>query len=233
MKKSLSNQNNMTLDEQMILSHLRLVKSIAYKLCRNFGCSDLYEDMVSEGSSALMDAVRNFKPEMGVTLACYAYPWIHKAMLKYIKKEKRQGIHVSRTFLALVQDVKKVLKVLDHKRETASLQTIAAMADSTVEETEKALHFLALSFCDVDSIHPSDEEKISLKKQPESGQNPLSLDFGMLEEKVQKLRPEWRIMIMKHYIESKSFTQIAVEMNQKIATIKVWHKRALASLRKL
>lgn len=233
MKKSLSNQNSRVYNEkwEMILAHLGLAKSIARKFCRYYDCMDIYDDSVSEAYKALIDAVRNFKAENGTTLACYAYPWIQKAILKYIKKEKRHGIHVSRSFLLLVSKASVLVERLFEQRQTLSLHAIADYLGASLEEAEKALSFLALSFTDVDTIHPSQEESLSLKKQQNTPQDSLCQNFGILDDKIQELRPEWRTMMIKRYIESKSFTQIAAEMNQKNTTIKVWHKRALDSLR--
>lgn len=231
MKKdlSVSTQNNKKYD--IVLSHLGLVKSIARNLCNGYGCLDIYEDTVSEGYKALIDAVLNFDSEKGVTLACYAYPWIKKAILKYIKKEKRHGIQVSRTFIVLVKKVKEAVETLSSQKQSFSFQTIANKVNTSLEDVEKAIHFLALSFSDIDAINPLQEENLSLKKQSYNDQTFLYQDFGLLEEKVQQLRPEWCIVIRKHYIESKTFNQIAIEMNQKHSTVKVWHKRAIETLR--
>ena len=67
--------------ERLVIAHLGLVKSIAKRICQAIDRYDLFEDLVQEGTVALIEAVNRFDPDRGVRLATYAYPRIKGAML--------------------------------------------------------------------------------------------------------------------------------------------------------
>lgn len=73
----------------LILAHMPLVCSIARRICRVYGCWELYPDLVQEGAIALIRAVDKFDYRRGVRLATFAYPRIEGAMLRFLGKERR------------------------------------------------------------------------------------------------------------------------------------------------
>jgi RNA polymerase sigma-32 factor len=71
---------------KLILSHLRMVVSIA----RGFaGYGLLQEDLIQEGNVGLMKAVRKFDPDRGVRLASYAVHWIRSEIQEFILRNWR------------------------------------------------------------------------------------------------------------------------------------------------
>ena len=71
---------------QMVLSHLRLVVSIA----RNYlGYGLPHADLIQEGSIGLMKAVKRFDPDRGVRLASLAIHWIKAEIHEYILRNWR------------------------------------------------------------------------------------------------------------------------------------------------
>lgn len=69
--------------EKLILSHLKLVTSIAYRM-RSYGI--VLMDLVGEGTIGLMHAVRKFDPSHGKRFSAYAGLWIKAFMQEYIIK---------------------------------------------------------------------------------------------------------------------------------------------------
>jgi len=67
--------------QKLITSHLRLVAKIAMGY-RGYGLP--VNEMVSEGSIGLMQAVKKFEPEKGFRLATYAMWWIRASIQEYI-----------------------------------------------------------------------------------------------------------------------------------------------------
>ena len=67
--------------QKLITSHLRLVAKIAMGY-RGYGLP--VNEMVSEGSIGLMQAVKKFEPEKGFRLATYAMWWIKASIQEYI-----------------------------------------------------------------------------------------------------------------------------------------------------
>jgi len=82
----LRDENDLTAARDLILSHLRLVVSIA----RGYGGYGLsQEDLIQEGNIGLMKAVKRFDPGMGVRLVSFAVHWIRAEMHEFILRNWR------------------------------------------------------------------------------------------------------------------------------------------------
>jgi len=84
--KNLKEKNDLNAAQQLVLSHLRLVVSIA----RGYlGYGLPHADLIQEGNIGLMKAVKRFDPDQGVRLVSYAMHWIKAEMHEYILKNWR------------------------------------------------------------------------------------------------------------------------------------------------
>ena len=84
--RRLKEQNDLTAARDLVLSHLRLVASVA----RNYmGYGLPQADLVQEGNVGLMKAVKRFDPERGVRLASFAIHWIKAEIHEYILRNWR------------------------------------------------------------------------------------------------------------------------------------------------
>ena len=80
------NTGNIDSARRLVLSHLRLVVSIA----RGYlGYGLPHADLIQEGNIGLMKAVKRFDPDQGVRLVSYAMHWIKAEMHEYILKNWR------------------------------------------------------------------------------------------------------------------------------------------------
>jgi len=71
---------------QLVLSHLRLVVSVA----RNYlGYGLPHNDLIQEGNIGLMKAVKRYDPDRGVRLVSFAIHWIKAEIHEYILKNWR------------------------------------------------------------------------------------------------------------------------------------------------
>ena len=78
--------NDLEAARQLIVSHLRLVASIA----RGYNGYGLPQsDLIQEGNIGLMKAVKRFDPERGVRLVSFAMHWIKVEMHEYIVRNWR------------------------------------------------------------------------------------------------------------------------------------------------
>ena len=78
--------NDLAAAQGLVLSHLRLVVSIA----RGYlGYGLPHADLIQEGNIGLMKAVKRFDPDQGVRLVSYAMHWIKAEMHEYILKNWR------------------------------------------------------------------------------------------------------------------------------------------------
>src|SRR3569832_1643081 len=84
--RRLRDHNDLAAAQKLILSHLRLVVSIA----RGYlGYGLPHADLIQEGNIGLMKAVKRFDPDQGVRLVSYALHWIKAEIHEYILRNWR------------------------------------------------------------------------------------------------------------------------------------------------
>jgi RNA polymerase sigma-32 factor len=84
--RSFRDQNDLEAARQLVLSHLRLVVSLA----RGYlGYGLPHADLIQEGNIGLMKAVKRFDPDRGVRLVSFAIHWIKAEMHEYILRNWR------------------------------------------------------------------------------------------------------------------------------------------------
>lgn len=84
--RRLREDNDLAAAQKLVLSHLRLVVSIA----RGYlGYGLPHADLIQEGNIGLMKAVKRFDPDQGVRLVSYSMHWIKAEMHEYILKNWR------------------------------------------------------------------------------------------------------------------------------------------------
>jgi RNA polymerase sigma-32 factor len=84
--RNLKNNNDLESAGKLVLSHLRLVVSVARQY---LGYGLPHGDLIQEGNVGLMKAVKRFDPDQGVRLVSYALHWIKAEMHEYILKNWR------------------------------------------------------------------------------------------------------------------------------------------------
>src|SRR5215207_5491000 len=84
--RRLRGSNEIAAARDLVMSHLRLVVSVA----RNYmGYGLPQADLIQEGNIGLMKAVKRFDPERGVRLASFAIHWIKAEIHEYILRNWR------------------------------------------------------------------------------------------------------------------------------------------------
>ena len=84
--RQLRDQNDLEAAGQLVLSHLRLVVSIA----RGYlGYGLPHADLIQEGNVGLMKAVKRFDPDRGVRLVSFAVHWIRAEIHEHILRNWR------------------------------------------------------------------------------------------------------------------------------------------------
>ncbi|TFW29094.1 RNA polymerase sigma factor RpoH [Massilia horti] len=121
----LREKNDLEAAQKLVLSHLRLVVSIA----RGYlGYGLPHADLIQEGNIGLMKAVKRFDPGQGVRLVSYAMHWIKAEMHEYILKNWR---------LVKVATTKAQRKLFFNLR--SNKQGLDAMTPGQVDELAKML----------------------------------------------------------------------------------------------
>ena len=84
--RRLRDDGDVTAARQLVLSHLRMVVSIA----RGYlGYGLPYADLIQEGNVGLMKAVKRFDPERGVHLVSFAIHWIKAEIHEFVVRNWR------------------------------------------------------------------------------------------------------------------------------------------------
>ncbi len=84
--RELRDSDSVDAARRMVMSHLRLVVSIARQY---LGYGLPHADLIQEGNIGLMKAVKRFDPEQGVRLVSYAMHWIKAEIHEYVLKNWR------------------------------------------------------------------------------------------------------------------------------------------------
>ncbi|MFT0533845.1 RNA polymerase sigma factor RpoH [Castellaniella hirudinis] len=84
--RRLRDENDLSAARELILSHLRLVVSVARQY---LGYGLAHADLIQEGNIGLMKAVRRFDPERGVRLVTFAVHWIRAEIHEYVVRNWR------------------------------------------------------------------------------------------------------------------------------------------------
>jgi len=84
--RRLRDHNDLDAAGRLVMSHLRLVVSIARQY---LGYGLPHGDLIQEGNVGLMKAVKRFDPDQGVRLVSYAMHWIKAEIHEYILKNWR------------------------------------------------------------------------------------------------------------------------------------------------
>ena len=84
--KRLRDENDLDAAKHLVMSHLRLVVSVARQY---LGYGLPHADLIQEGNVGLMKAVKRFDPEQSVRLVSYAIHWIKAEIHEYILKNWR------------------------------------------------------------------------------------------------------------------------------------------------
>jgi RNA polymerase sigma-32 factor len=135
---------------KLVLSHLRLVVSIARQY---LGYGLPHGDLIQEGNVGLMKAVKRFDPDQGVRLVSYAMHWIKAEIHEYILKNWRMvkvaTTKAQRKLFFNLRSMKQRFKSedaaadLDTYRDTLNADQIGAMARELNVKPEEVIEMEA------------------------------------------------------------------------------------------
>ena len=142
--RQLRANNDVEAAGRLVLSHLRLVVSIARQY---LGYGLPHGDLIQEGNVGLMKAVKRFDPDQGVRLVSYAMHWIKAEIHEYILKNWRMvkvaTTKAQRKLFFNLRSMKQRFQAgaadNDTHRNTLSEQEIDLMADKLNVKREEVM----------------------------------------------------------------------------------------------
>jgi len=238
----LRDHNDIDAARQLVLSHLRLVVSVA----RGYlGYGLPHADLIQEGNIGLMKAVKRFDPERGVRLVSFALHWIRAEIHEHILRNWRLvkvattkaqrklffNLRSMKTGLAPLSqgDVKRIAAELKVKPEEVTEmetrlagQEVTFEADQDDEEAYAPVHYLAAD---------SDAEPAQVLEAKQSEQQ----KSAGLESALTSLDPRSRRIIEARWLREKdaaTLHDLAAEFNVSAERIRQIEVKALEKMRK-
>lgn len=149
-------QNDLEAARQLVLSHLRVVVSVA-RGYTGYGLPQA--DLIQEGNIGLMKAVKRYDPERGVRLVSFALHWIraeiHEFVIRNWRMVKIATTKSQRKLFFNLRSLKKGLEPLRPQQVSEIAQQLNVSEHDVVEmETRFAGHELSL-----DPLSGNDEEE--------------------------------------------------------------------------
>lgn len=232
--------------QELIISHLRLVVSIA----RGYlGYGLPHADLIQEGTIGLMKAVRHFDPDHGNRLAAFAQQWISAEIKDYVIKNSRL------VRLATTKNQKKLFfKLRQMKNSTAALtsdavDSIARTLDVKPEDVREMETRLGGSDMPLDHTDDTDTEGLSplqyLSRPGDQPENILALKdrehlstVGLQQALNELDERSRRVIIARHLQEdrdgnptSATLAELAAEFGVSIERVRQIEKKAIAKMR--
>lgn len=132
--RELRDTSNLTAAGHLVLSHLRLVVSIARQYT---GYGLPHGDLIQEGNVGLMKAVRRFDPERGVRLVSFAMHWIKAEIHEYVVRNWRlvkiATTKAQRKLFFNLRSMKKGSGALDDAEADAIAKTLNVKREDVLE----------------------------------------------------------------------------------------------------
>jgi RNA polymerase sigma-32 factor len=145
-------ENDLEAARELVLSHLRVVVSIA----RSYSGYGLPQaDLIQEGNIGLMKAVKRFEPSRGVRLFSFAIHWIKAEIHEYILRNWRlvriATTKAQRKLFFNLRGMKKSLNSLSYKEAAAIATDLNVKPEEVLEmEVRMSGHDMALVADDQD-----------------------------------------------------------------------------------
>lgn len=234
--------------QQLVISHLRLVTSIA-RTYLGYGLP--YADLIQEGNIGLMKAISHFDPQQGARLNTFSAYWIRAEIQEFIVRNWRL------VKLATTKNQRKLFFNLRQLKEDSHLALTYQQAENIAEKlkvkTEEVLDmdtrmsgndtsFDAPDYQDRDAfdLTPSDWLSHEEDKPYEVLQNQsrLYLEEKGISEALEKLRPRRRQVIQERYLyqslgreKPRTLQEIAKELAVSAERVRQIEKRGIEKLR--
>lgn len=241
--------NDVDAAQALIISHLRLVISVARGYL-GYGLS--HGDLIQEGNIGLMKAVRHYDPDKGVRLMTFAVHWIRAEIQEYIMRNshmvKLATTHAQRKLFFNLRQMKKTDQALTN----AQAEDIAEKLNvkpKEVLEMEKRLSGPDASLdtpldeegdssvTAVDMLSDKSDEPVEILEKADE----LQLEQVGLKKAIEQLDPRSRRIIEARWfhendegeVKAVSLATLAKEFGISIERVRQLEKQAIAKLKKI
>lgn len=216
--------------ELLIKENMGCLTLAARKLSRNFGVPDLMEDLVQEGSLALMEAAERYAPSGDASFDVYSDRIIKSAMLDYIYRNATQFTMPPGRFRVLRRVARLLADGKDVQEICGDLKVSHAVARKLILEYRETFNTVPLDDAETAADNYGNPEQVYTEKLQRTAA------FNALSSLSSRSRT-----IIKYHLgldqpdeQTMTFQDLAVRLNYNSpgAADKA-HKRAVAELRRI
>lgn len=190
----------------MPIEEIDKYSNLIHSLTHYFEGYKYKEDLYQVGVIGLIEAYKNFNPDIGVKFSTYAYSYILGKMKKLVREDK--GIKISRNITKLNFVIEKAKNILSQKlyREPSvkELSEFLSIEEEDIVDCLKTINIMQ----SLDEPINNDGKDITLYDMVSDN----SMDLNMLiafKEELNKLTPFERELINKRYIDDLSQSEVA------------------------
>lgn len=241
--------NDVDAAQALIISHLRLVISVARGYL-GYGLS--HGDLIQEGNIGLMKAVRHYDPDKGVRLMTFAVHWIRAEIQEYIVRNshmvKLATTHAQRKLFFNLRQMKKTDQALTNAQAEDIAEKLNVKPKEGLE-MEKRLSGPDASLdtpldeegdssvTAVDMLSDKSDEPVEILEKADE----LQLEQVGLKKAIEQLDPRSRRIIEARWfhendegeVKAVSLATLAKEFGISIERVRQLEKQAIAKLKKI
>ena len=213
-------EGDMDAREQLVMSHLNLVRFLANKF-KNRG--EPLDDLIQVGYLGLLKAIDRFDPDRGLEFTTYATPTILGEIKRHFR-DKGWSVRVPRRLQELSAKVNQTTDELTTKlQRSPTVQEIADHLDATVDEVLEAMESSsAYSSVPLEGTSSQEgDEAPSILDRYASEDNALAFtdDRLVIEDALQSFSPREREVIELRFLQG--MTQIEIAERLGISQVQV------------
>jgi RNA polymerase sigma factor for flagellar operon FliA len=190
---------------ELIESHLRLVRHILGKLVARLPPGVDVENLESAATLGLVEAANKFDPERGVKFETYAYTRIRGAVLD----ELRRNCPLPQQVLERVARVRKAYEGLPPGCGTAALAASAGLTEDEVADCLAALRLTRMTSWEADPL----DALVADRAAPPDVLAERSEQKELLADGIQALPERERLVVMLYYMEDLRLKEIGTLLN--------------------
>lgn len=207
--------------ERLIKENERMI----YKLARSLSSTNI-EDLYQVGAIGLINAYNNFDKDYNVKFSTYAYSFILGEMKKYIRENK--SIKVSREISYLSNRLDKLIELLSQKYKR--MPTVKELSSETGIEEWKVIEALSMKNC-IRSLDEPLKESENISLIDTVGTSLRFEDDVELENMLDTLTDEERMIIKNRYFEDRSQEEVAILTGYSQAKVSRYEQKILSKLK--
>ena len=213
-----------------------LVKRIAVQLRGHLPSHVELDDLISDGTVGLIDAVRKFDPSKGVTIESYARHRIRGAILDSLRDQD----HASRDMRRKIKKIESTCRRLEHRlgRPAGDGEMARAMGLNLAQWYERVAELQRLGFEGSGSRIPQEmSRRVNEEDLPATQRDsPFELCYrreqrDLLSRALGCLAERERLIIMLYYKDQWTMKQIGEQLGIDESRVSQLHSAAMARLR--